>query len=208
VFDIFEKPVNFARDERVLLSSRDSKFPVDWSPDGESLLFTTFDEVGGDELWTLPFRDPEKPIKFLSGSSQGQFSPDGRWVAYRSNESGRWEIYVRPYPESGGQQLVSRGGGIQPRWRRDGAELFYIGADRRLMAVPMRLPSQGGALEIGAAVSLFSTRLANPTNQQFGYAAAPDGQRFLMSIVADQTTTTPITVVQNWMGNVFKPEAR
>jgi hypothetical protein len=87
---------------------------------------------------------------------------------------------------------------MQPRWRRDGKELFYITADSRMMAVPINLGSQVDMAEVGAAKSLFTTRLAYAANAQFGYAVDPAGQRFLMWNVADQPTTTPITVVQNW----------
>ncbi len=206
-FDLFEKPVSFARDERVLLNTPDNKYPVDWSPDGRDLLFVNESGVTGDDLWTLPLHEPQTPVPFLNGSgaeSQGQFSPDGRWVAYRSNQSGRWEILLRRYPGPGSQQLVSSSGGIQPRWRRDGKELFYVGANRRLMAVPIHLPSEGDAVETGVPVPLFTAQLADPANQQFGYAVDPHGQRFLMSIVAERTSTTPITIVQNWTARLPK----
>jgi serine/threonine protein kinase/Tol biopolymer transport system component len=201
VFDLFEKPVSFARDEGVLLQTPENKVPNDWSPDGQVLLFLNENAVTGDDLWTVSVQEPHELVRVLNGShaeSQGQFSPDGRWLAYRSNESGRWEIYVRPYPGPGGQQLVSSGGGVQPRWRRDGNELFYIAADSRMMAVPIQLPSNGDALEAGMPMPLFTAKLTYPSNQQFGYAVDPAGQRFLMWIVDDQTSTTPITIVQHW----------
>jgi Tol biopolymer transport system component len=201
VFDLFEKPVSFAQDEKVLLETPDNKFPVDWSPDGHVLLFVKEDPVTGDDLWTVSLQEPQKLVHLLSGAhaeSQGQFSPNGRWLVYRSNESGRWEIYLRPYPGPGSQQLVSRGGGIQPRWRRDGKELFYVTADSRMMAVPINLRSEVDMAEVGPARALFTTRLAYAANAQFGYAVDPAGQRFLMWNVADQPTTTPITVVQSW----------
>jgi Tol biopolymer transport system component len=207
VFDLFEKPVSFARDERLLLETPDNKLPVDWSPDGRVLLFVNEDAVTGDDLCTVSVAEPQKPTRLLSGSyaeSQGQFSPDGRWLAYRSNESGRWEIYLRPYPGPGSQQLVSRDSGIQPRWRRDGKELFYIAADGRMMAVPIHLPAEGETSDIGAPMPLFTARLAYPANQQFGYAVDPTGQRFLMWVVPDRTSTTPITVVQNWTASLPK----
>ena len=207
VFDVFEKPADFARDERLLLETPANKFPSDWSPDGQVLLFVSEDAVAGDDLWTVSLEEPRKLVRLLGGSydeSQGQFSPDGRWLAYRSNESGQWEIYVRPYPGPGSQQLVSRGGGIQPRWRQDGRELFYVAADSRMMAVPIHLPLKGEALEIGAPVPLFTARLRESANQQFGFIVDPAGQRFLMSIVADQTSTTPITIVQNWAASLAK----
>jgi Tol biopolymer transport system component len=207
VFDLFEKPVSLARDEVLLLHTSVNKYPVDWSPDGRALLFVNEDAVTGDDLWTLSLPGPQQAIPFLNGShaeSQGQFSPNGKWIAYRSNESGRWEILLRPYPGPGTARPVSKGGGIQPRWRPNGGELFYIGADGRLMAVPIHVPSAGDAVGIGTPIPLFPARLANSSNQQFGYAVDPRGERFLMSIVAGRATTTPITVVQNWTAGLQK----
>jgi Tol biopolymer transport system component len=117
-FDLFEKPASFAHDERVLLETSDNKFPTDWSPDNRVVLFVNEDAMTGDDLWTVAVDKPQERVRLLGGShaeSQGQFSPDGRWLAYRSNESGRWEIYLRPYPGPGSQQLVSRGGDITSR---------------------------------------------------------------------------------------------
>lgn len=170
--------------ERILQHTSDNKLPVDLSPNGD-VLFVNEDAVTGDDLWVLPLNDPQQSTPLLKGTyaeSQGQFSPNGRWIAYRSHESGRWEISVRPYPGPGSQQPVSKGGGIQPRWRRDGKELFYI----------------------GTPTPLFTARLVSPTNLQFGYAVNPDGQRFLIDTIADQTVTTPITVVQNWTSVIPK----
>jgi Tol biopolymer transport system component len=199
VFNLFEKPASFARDERVLLDSAANKFPADWSPDGHEILFVNEDPATGDDLWTVSVREPQRLVHLLSGrhsESQGQFSPNGRWLAYRSNESGRWEIYLRPYPGPGSQQLI--GAGIQPRWRADGKELFYIAADGRMMAVAISLGSEGDKAEVGTAKPLFTTRLAVPANQQFGYAVDPAGRRFLMWIDANQAITAPITIAQNW----------
>src|SRR5262249_24369938 len=135
---------------------------------------------------------------------EGQLSPDGRWIAYASNESGRYEVYVQTFPEPGGKWQVSVAGGTQPRWARNGRELFYIASDSRLMAVPIRMSSDARALQTTAPVGLFQTRLATggniPTNgfqARAQYAVASDG-RFLMNIAADDVATSPITVVLNW----------
>ncbi len=119
-----------------------TKYANDWSPDGRFLLYARRRELGECELWVLPLTgDDRKPTPYLQTDfnvSQARFSPDGRYVAYTSNASGRNEVYVQPFPAAaGGKWMVSQGGGSQPRWRRDGKELFYISADSKVMAVPV-----------------------------------------------------------------------
>jgi hypothetical protein len=126
----------------------------------------------------------------------GQFSPDGKWVAYETDESGRRSIYLQPFPGSTGKRLVSTGGGSQPRWRRDGRELFYIAPDGYLMAVPMG--EAAGPSGIGIPVRLFKARLAPfsvISRQQ--YAVSRDGQRFLI-VAGDDAPVPPITLILNW----------
>jgi hypothetical protein len=141
---------------------------------------------------------------------EGQFSPDGRWLAYASNESGRYEIYVRPFPDAGGKWQVSTGGGTQPHWRPDGKELFYVAPNNRLMAVPLRMAPDARAVEAGAPVALFPTRLASGANiaaagynARAQYAVARDG-RFLMIVPAEDAVASPITIVQNWTAALKK----
>jgi hypothetical protein len=153
-------------------------------------------------MWVLPLtgEDKGKPYVLLNTGyqeRQGQFSPDGRWIAYGSNESGRYEIYVRPFPKSDGQSQISTAGGIWPRWR-DGRELYYIAPDGKLMAAPIAV--KGAALEAGVPVALFQTRIVGGgTNIDLGrqYDVAPDG-RILINVAADEATARPITVIQNW----------
>jgi Tol biopolymer transport system component len=154
-----------------------------------------------------------KPFAVLQSSFdeiEGQFSPDGRRLAYASNESGRYEIYMRTFPEAGGKWQVSVAGGVQPRWRRDGQELFFVAPDARLMAVPIRLASDTHALEAGAPTALFPVQLASGGNiaasgfiARAQYAVAADG-RFLMNVAADDAVTSPITIVQNWTAALKK----
>jgi serine/threonine protein kinase/Tol biopolymer transport system component len=202
VFDVFEKSAGRTEEEQVLLASSDNKFPVDWSPDGSAFLYVQQNASGDDDL--LAFRLQErKSFPFLQTpdtEDQGQFSPDGKWVAYRSNELGRRQIYVRPFPGPGAPMQVSPAGGIQPRWRRDGQELFYISSDNQMMAVGVQLARGTESPEIGAPVALFPLRLANRDNQQYGYVVSRDGQRFLINIDENEPRTQPITIVQNWMG--------
>ena len=203
-WDLSEKPANGAHDEQRLLVSSDSKIPNDWSPDGRILLYTLYanqSSATGSDLWALPLGGTQKPFPVVRtpfNEDEGQFSPDGRWIAYRSNESGRDEVYVQPFPGPAGKQQVSTAGGSQPRWRRNGKELFYVATDTKLMSVPMALPPEGQALKVGVPVPLFRTRLVGVDQPKAQYAVAPDGQRFLMNVIADEVTASPITIVQNW----------
>jgi Uma2 family endonuclease len=139
-----------------------------------------------------------KPFAFLNtsfGKRSGQFSPDGRWVAYQSNESRRDEVYVRPFPGAAGQWQISTSGGSQARWRADGKELYYIDPDGKLMAAPIAV--KGGTLEPGTPMALFQTRIFGggaSTGQQ--YDVARDG-RFLINTVLDDAAS-PITLILNW----------
>lgn len=200
-------------DEQPLLVNAQNKWPLDWSADGRVLLYSVLDPKNGSDLWALPLTGERKPFPVVQTSFDeigGQFSPDGQWLAYSSNESGRYEVYVRPFSESGGKLQVSTAGGTQPRWRRDGREPFYVAPDTRLMAVPIRPGSNTGAIDAGAPVPLFPTRLASgagigapgavPIAQ---YAVAPDG-RFLMNVAADDAVTSPITIVLNWQAALAK----
>jgi len=191
--------------EELLSESDEDKAPNDVSSDGRFLLYVSLSPDSGADLWVLPLNEqgkPGKPTAFLKTmfeERQGQFSPDGHWVAYQSNESGAgYEIYVRPFPGPGGQYQVSTGGGIQPRWRHDGKELFYVAPDGKLMAVPVN--GNSGAFTMGKPTELFLTHLwgggsNSVTNQQ--YAVSRDG-RFLMNINIDSAIVSPITILLNW----------
>jgi Tol biopolymer transport system component len=209
--DLFVKPANGAADEQPLLVTPQNKVPLDWSRDRRYLLYSNLDPQTQSDLWVLPFTSstgaPSKPFPVVQTSfdeTQGQFSPDGRWLAYTSNESGREEILVRPFPEAGGKRQVSTSGGSQPRWRSDGKELFYVAADARLMAVPIRVTPDARAMDAGRPAALFPARLAsgagiNLTGWQSRalYAVARDG-RFLMNVNAGATAVAPLTIVLNW----------
>ena len=150
----------------------------------------------------MPVSGDKKPIALVTTSfdeRDGQFSPDVRWVAFSSNESGRSEIYVQPFPGPGGKVQISTNGGAQPRWRHDGKEIFYIAADNTLISVPIKLSTAGGSVEPSAPVSLFRTRVFSNVvlggKQQ--YAVSHDGQRFLM-LSAEDAAVAPITVLLNW----------
>jgi hypothetical protein len=128
---------------------------------------------------------------------QGQFSPDGRWMAYVSDESKSFQVYVRSFPPSAGKWQVSVGGGSEPRWRRDGKELYFIAPDKKVMAVAMKL---GATLETGAPKELFVSRISSFSSSVLGYnyAVSGDGQRFLINSSVVEARQDPITVVVNW----------
>ncbi|MGH9256478.1 MAG: protein kinase domain-containing protein, partial [Vicinamibacterales bacterium] len=135
--DLYEKPASGATEEQPLLTTPQNKAPLDWSLDGRFLLYSSQGTGAESDLWVLPLTADRKPISVVQSrfdEIEGQFSPDGRWIAYASNESGRYEVYVQTFPESGGKWQVSAAGGAHPRWRRDGQELYYVAPDNRLMA--------------------------------------------------------------------------
>ena len=199
--DLYEKPVSGVGMEELLLATPQNKAPLDWSPDGRFLLYRV--EPRASSLWALPMEGDEKPFPIVQTNfdeRDGQFSPDGRWIAYVSNESGRYEIYVQSFPGRGGKWQMSANGCAQVRWRRDGKELFCIGLDGRLIAVPFQVGSDGQTVEPSSPVALFATRIPGGAIQgafNHQYAVSLDGQRFLInSQIA--TPASPITLVLNW----------
>jgi hypothetical protein len=188
-------------DEETLLTSPVLQYPWSASRDGRWLLFARVDPRTRDDLWLLPLDGTGKPEPFLAtdyAETDGVFSPDGRFVAYVSNESGRFEVYARAFPASaGGKWMVSAGGGYQPRWRRDGRELFYFANDGKLMSVDVAL---GGTFQAGAPHFLFQAPIfgggASTSNHYWDVTA--DGQRFLINTVSAESGSSAVTVVLNW----------
>ena len=176
---------------------------MDWSPDGGFILYRSPGVSTGFDLWVLPVHGDRKPFPVAQTNFEerdGQFSPDGKWIAYQSNASGRPEIVVQSFPSPASKLQVSREGGAQIRWRADGKELFYIALDGRLMAVPIQFASDGRSVQAGTPVPLFSTRVGGAvqgSNRQ-QYVVARDGQRFLMNTLAEEANASPITVILNW----------
>jgi serine/threonine protein kinase len=201
--DLYQKAVGGTSNEDVLFASPESKAINDWSRDGKYILFLNNDPVTTRDLWILPLDGDRTPYPFLKTEFEewrGRFSPDAKWVAYQSNASGRYEIYVRPFRGSGTQWQISTGGGISPRWSRDGRELYYLAPDSRLMAVPIR-PS-ATSFEFGSPVSLFQAHMlggGSEAAQGWQYDLAADG-RFLMNVPMEDATAAPITVILNWAG--------
>ena len=129
----------------------------------------------------------------------GQFSPDGRWVAYRSNETGRFEVHVAPFPGPGGKWQISTSGGDFPRWRRDGKELFYLAPDNRLMAAAITVDAT--RVEVGAVQALFGLRRGGV---RYFYDVSADGQRFLVNTADEQGASTALTLVLNWPASLHR----
>jgi Tol biopolymer transport system component/tRNA A-37 threonylcarbamoyl transferase component Bud32 len=189
-----------AGNEEVLLASDAAKSVDDWSPDGKVLLFEQVSPKRVTDLWTLPLAGERKPSLYLQTSfneTHARFSPDGRFVAYTSNESGHDEVFVQTFPAGGGKWQISTDGGDQAQWRADGKELLFLGLDRKLRAVAVKA---GHGFEPGIQRVLFETRTNVPSGlaSRAYYAVAGDGQRFLVNAIVNEGGRIPITVVLNW----------
>jgi serine/threonine protein kinase len=200
--DLYQKSSSGAGAEEVLLEDNFDKYPEGWSPDGRFILYASLGGPTGFDLFALPLFGDRKPIPFLQtqfNEISGRFSPDGRWVAYSSNESGRYEVYVTPFPGPGGKWQISTAGGVWPRWRRDGNEIFYLAPGRALMAASVN--GKGSSFDVGAVKLLFQTRAVGQVDR---YAVSADGQRFLINTAPEQEASVPITVVLNWTTGLKK----
>jgi len=175
--------------------------PLGWSHDGRALLYATSSVGTLSDVWERSRAGSLSPVGLVQSrfwDIQGQPSPDGRWLAYVSNESGQYDVYVRSVTGEG-KWTISSGGGLEPKWRRDSRELFYLAADRSLMSVAVH--STDSSLEVGRPVRLFETRLSTVPNANYTrnqYDVAPDGQRFLINEPSGDASASPITVVVNW----------
>ena len=200
--DLYVRPSNSGTTEELLLETPNDKWTQDWSRDGRYLLYREQDPKTGFDLKALAMTGSERTTIPVANTRfeerYGQFSPDGRWVAYATDESGQFEIVVQPFPHATGKWPVSTGGGSQPRWRADGKELYFIASDGTLMATS--IIASGSRLEVGAPAVLFQARFqggstANPAKHQ--YAVSRDG-RFLINRPTEDATLSPITLILNW----------
>ena len=199
---IYRKATAGGAPPELLLRSQTLAVPKSWSPDGRYLIYAQVYPGTGSDLLALPIDQPgTKPIPLWqtpATSGQGEFSPDGRWVAVTSNESGESEIYVIPFPPTANDKkwVVSTGGGVMPRWRRDGKELFYISPDWKMMAVDVETQS---TFRSGTQHALFDTEMVDTgiRNGPMSWDVAPDGKRFL--IITDKTQeSSSLNVILNW----------
>ncbi len=207
-FDLFVKNADGSGSEEDVtdLGAGSAGNAWDWSRDAKYVLFRK-----NSELWYLSW--PERVAKPLLQAKwtvrNAQFSPDGRWVAYASNETGSMEIYVFPFPSGTGKWQVSSAGGQEPRWRQDGKELFYLSAEGKMMAVAVTtgLPAVVGAsFEAGTPVALFQTHRRQPVSalDVFSYDVSGDGQKFLILTKVDEANAAPLSVLLNWASEMEK----
>ncbi|MCX6630852.1 MAG: protein kinase [Candidatus Solibacter sp.] len=199
-YDIFARDVHEGAEAELLLRSADRKFPSDWSRDGKYITYTVEGAGTRLDLWGMSMRDGRAApiLETVHAEGFATISPDGKWVAYQSDESGHNEVYVQAFEglNTGTTRrwLVSKGGGL-PRWRSDSGELFYMTMDGRIMSVSIHLGSDGG-IEAGQPRLLFRTR---PVPKSWNlYDVTPDGRRFSVNIPLEWTSAGVITVVTNW----------
>jgi Tol biopolymer transport system component len=200
---LYVKKADGSGPEDALVESPAKDIPTDWSADGKSIAFQRLGGPGKtrEDIWILPLSGDKKPFPFLRtefSERYARFSPDGKWLAFGSNESGDNEVYVAPFPGPGGKLQVSTSGGHSPLWRRDGREIFYIAPDRKLMAVEVETSP---ALRIGNPRPLFQTHLPAPW---ISYEPSPDGQAFLLANLQSEETSPPVTLVLNWTSELKK----
>jgi hypothetical protein len=214
--DVYDRPANGSGQDELLVSTPNAKPVTQWSRDGQFIVYSENDPKTKFDIWVLPAPESgrptgaasAKPIPFLRtqfAELMGQISPDGRWMAYTSDESGQRDVYVRPFPAAEGVWRISTMGGEQPRWRADGREMFYLGADGKLMAVEVKA-STGPKPEFasGAPAPLFDAHMTYDRDDYFGYDVTADGKRFLVTTNASGpadsgTASAPnLNVLVNW----------
>jgi serine/threonine protein kinase len=193
--DLYQKASGGTGKEEVLIHSENWKGTDDWSRDGQYFLYQEQETTSKWDLWVLPLGGDRKPVPYLQTQFNevgATFSPDGKWVAYTSDETGRNEVYVRPFPDAaGGKWQISTDGGSLPRWRQDGKEMFYLTNDgKKMMVADVKM------------APTFQPGVASPLFQAGGtidsYVVTKDGQRFLVTLASAEQTPEPITVILNW----------
>jgi Tol biopolymer transport system component len=196
--NLFWKPADGSGAAERLTTSEYTQIPQSWSPDGQVLGFHELHPITNWDIWVLPLEGERKPRPFLQTpfyESSPKFSPNGRWLAYSSNESGRFEVYVQAFPGPGGKWQISIEGGVEPVWARNGEELFYRNGDR-MMAVDITADPTFSA---GTPSLLFEGPYQLSGGTRPNYDVTPDGQHFLMVNLSEQESpVTRLTVVLNW----------
>lgn len=201
--DVWLRDIGSADSERLLFKGNAAN-PTAWSSDGDSILFNESISESGWDIGRFSFSRNEKVpfIETLSNELHARLSPDGRWVAYSSDESGQWQVYVRPVSGAGERIVLSTGGGFEPRWRGDGGELYYLTPERQIAAVEIRL---GPRVEATRPRVLFTARvdplpvpLVVANGYRKTYTVTPDGQRFLVNVLAREQNSQAMNVMLSW----------
>src|SRR5208282_5981568 len=184
-----------------------TEIPFSVSPDGQYIAYMRSDPKSNTsyDIWALPMF-PDKsgdqksfPVVATNFADVApSFSPDGKWLAYANNETGRFEVYIQPFPSGGGRWQVSTAGGSRPNWRKDGKELFFFSTDQQMMAVDVS--QKGASLQLGAPHALFkATTGSGPSGP---YTVSADGKKFVMNTVLPQSITEPLTLIINWQADL------
>lgn len=200
-FDFYQKPANGSGSDELILAATSSQYPDSWSKDGKYLLYEVDNGIDYKfDLFVLPMFGDRKPFPYVQTpfvESHGQFSPDGKWVAYASDQSGRAEIYVESFPRGNGFWQISTNGGDQPQWRADGKELYYLAPDKNIMSVSV---NNSGTIEFGRPAALFQTNvpLTGLSDDRNSYVPRADGQKFLVLQLTDTGNSQPWNVILNW----------
>jgi dipeptidyl aminopeptidase/acylaminoacyl peptidase len=195
---LYEKSVSQPEQEALLFQSNVSKYPTDWSHDGRYIIYYQVMPQTKNDLWALPLFGDRKPFPLLqtqANESGGALSPDGQWLAYHSDESGRYETYVQRFSDGSAKRRISINGGVCPRWRGDGSELYYHALDNKLMAAPV---TSGTNLAVGAPVAIVEFGYRGIVDQPY-YSVDRDGQRFLLNVIVESESNSPLTALVNWM---------
>jgi dipeptidyl aminopeptidase/acylaminoacyl peptidase len=197
--NLYQKPSSGAGSDEVQLPPGYGRGPCDWSPDGRLLVYQEQNPKTDFDLMMMPVageRRPSPVVQTKFAELAARFSPDGRWIAYVSNESGRFQVYVQGFPDPVGKWQVSTGGGTRPNWRRDGRELFFVSPDDKLMAADI---GPGSPPQLGTPHPLFPLKPFRAFGEtRSNYDVARDGRRFLVNVPAAEETTPPIHVVLDW----------
>jgi serine/threonine protein kinase len=200
----FVKIASGAGSEQPLLKLPLATLPLDWSSDGRFILIHVEDPRTRTDLWALPTFGDKKPFPVVQTAAEedvARFSPDGKWIVYQSDESGKSEIYVQAFPVSQGKWQISINGGGGASWSKDGREIYFLSPNKKLMAVDVR--ATGASIEQGIPRPVFDTNVDVYTAPN-RYAASKDGKRFLVNTTTDADNTRPITVVLNWISEMKK----
>jgi len=193
-WDLYQKSVGDGGKDEAVFESPFDKFPSDWSRDGRYLIYYQIDPKTKYDIWVLPVSEKKEPFRYLAtefNEHRAKLSPNGRWLAYTSDETSRDEIYVQSFPTPGGKARVSVNGGTRPVWSRDGKELYYVALDRKLMAAAVKTEPK---FEVEAPRALFDTRMSS--TRFFDVSA--DGRRFLIVDPLPEEAMPPMTLLVNW----------